>query len=153
LEKENPDVEDILPLTPLQEGLLFHALYESEGGDVYVGQIVLGIEGGVEKKRLKGAVERLLRRHGNLRVSFEDEGWSRPVQVIRGEMELDWEEMDLRGKTAQQQREEVKQIFEEERRRRFDLKKAPQMRFRLIQTGTEEYRLGMTFHHILLDGW
>ena len=45
LESEYPEIEDILPLSPLQEGLLFHALYDAQGPDVYTVQLELELEG------------------------------------------------------------------------------------------------------------
>src|SRR5882757_8782990 len=75
-------VEEILPLSPLQEGLLFHALYDEAGPDVYTVQLVLGLEGPLEEEVLQAAAEALLRRHGNLRAFFLHEELSQPVQVI-----------------------------------------------------------------------
>ena len=45
LESKYPQIEDILPLSPLQEGLLFHALYDAGAPDVYTVQLVLALEG------------------------------------------------------------------------------------------------------------
>ena len=60
LEQRYPQIEDILPLSPLQEGLLFHALYDAQGPDVYTVQLVLGLEGRSTRRRCKAAVQALL---------------------------------------------------------------------------------------------
>ena len=55
LEREYPQIEDILPLSPLQEGLLFHALYDAQAPDVYTVQLVLALAGAA---RQRGAARR-----------------------------------------------------------------------------------------------
>ncbi|MEO3814990.1 phosphopantetheine-binding protein, partial [Sphaerisporangium sp. B11E5] len=77
--RSDPDIVDVWPLTPLQEGLLFHAVYDEAGVDVYASQIVVRLEGRVDGGRLRLAVEGLLRRHASLRVGFRWVGLSRPV--------------------------------------------------------------------------
>ncbi len=88
--------EDILPLSPLQEGLLFHALYDETGNDLYTVQVVLDLGGGLDEVTLRATAEALLRRHANLRVGFLHPKQSRPVQVVAREVELPWEQTDLR---------------------------------------------------------
>ena len=51
LESKYPQIEDILPLSPLQEGLLFHALYDAQAPDVYTVQLVLALEGPLDGAR------------------------------------------------------------------------------------------------------
>jgi non-ribosomal peptide synthase protein (TIGR01720 family) len=95
LERDYPGLEEIWPLTPLQEGLVFHALYDSRGMDVYTTQMVFGLEGEVDEQSLEHAARALLVRHANLRVAIRHEGLSRPVQVIASEVALPWERIDL----------------------------------------------------------
>ena len=86
LEASHPGLEDVLPLSPLQEGLLFHALYEAGaaggGDDVYTVQIELALEGALDGARLAASAQALLARHASLRAGFCHERLSRPVQVI-----------------------------------------------------------------------
>ncbi len=81
IEAAFPSLVDILPLSPLQEGLLFHSLYGT-GADVYTVQTNLELEGEIFPERLKQAIEVLLMRYPNLRVSIYREGLEQPVQVI-----------------------------------------------------------------------
>ncbi|MBI0301004.1 non-ribosomal peptide synthetase, partial [Streptomyces sp. PRKS01-29] len=92
-----PAADDILPLTPLQEGLLFHAVYDDGAPDVYMVQLVFDLEGSVDGVRLRGAAEGLLRRYPQLSAGFVHEGVSVPVQVVPGEVRVPWREVDLRG--------------------------------------------------------
>jgi hypothetical protein len=75
-------IEDILPLSPLQEGLLFHALYDETGVDVYVVQMRIELAGPLDAGALRSAAGALLRRHANLRAGFRHSGLARPVAVI-----------------------------------------------------------------------
>ena len=115
LEADYPKLEDILPLSPLQEGLLFHALYDTQGPDVYTVQLVLGLEGPLDSEALRAAAEALLERHANLRASFVHDGLSRPVQVIMPEVVLPWHEVDLSGLGPAQSEERLAQLLAQER--------------------------------------
>ncbi|WP_327334130.1 non-ribosomal peptide synthetase [Streptomyces anulatus] len=145
--------EDILPLSPLQEGLLFHALYDETGSDVYTVQVVLDLGGRLDEDVLRATAEALLRRHANLRVGFLHPKQSRPVQVVAREVELPWEQTDLRGLDEGQRSAELDRIQAAEKAHRFDLSRPPLMRYRLVRLADDAYRLLCTFHHILLDGW
>ncbi|MDT0387742.1 amino acid adenylation domain-containing protein [Streptomyces sp. DSM 41921] len=146
-------LEDILPLSPLQEGMLFHNLFDGEELDAYNVQVFVELAGNVDAGRLRGAVGALLKRHANLRAAFRHEGLKRPVQLIPREVTPPWREENLSG-VPQAEREAVaERIAEEDRWRRFDLARPPLMRFTLIRLGGGRHRLVMTNHHILLDGW
>jgi Condensation domain len=74
-------IEDILPLSPSQDGLLFHALYDAQVPDVYTVQLVLALQGRLDSAALQAAVQALLTRHANVRVGFPYENLGRPVQI------------------------------------------------------------------------
>ncbi|WP_406390044.1 amino acid adenylation domain-containing protein [Streptomyces sp. NBC_00887] len=147
-------LEDVLPLTPLQAGMLFHALYDSRAVDVYTAQFVFDLEGPVSVPALHAAVGGLLRRHANLRVGFLHEDLDEPVQAVAAEVPVPLEELDLTGAagtdTAQ---ERLSAFLAADRTRRFDLTSPPLMRFTLVRIAPQRHRLVMTSHHILLDGW
>ena len=153
LEAEYPKLEDILPLSPLQEGLLFHALYDTTAPDVYTVQVVLGLEGPLDSHGLRVAAEALLERHANLRASFVHEGLSRPVQVIVPEVALPWCEVDLSGLGPAQCEERLARLLAKERTLRFELGRGPLLRFSLIRLGLNQHRLLLSNHHLLMDGW
>ncbi|WP_329618540.1 non-ribosomal peptide synthetase [Streptomyces sp. S465] len=145
--------EDILPLSPLQEGLLFHALYDEKGHDVYTVQVVLDLGGTLDVAALKESAAALLRRHANLRVGFLHPKQSRPVQVVSREVRLPWAEADLGGLDADARAAELARLQDQEKAHRFDLSRPPLMRFLLVRLEEGAYRFLCTFHHILLDGW
>ena len=147
------ELEDILPVSPLQEGLLFHALYDTEGPDVYTTQLIFALEGCVDEPSLKAAAQALLQRHANLRAGFRHEGLKQPVQIIPKEVLLLWHRMDLSSLERHEQRRHLEEWLEEDRRHRFDVASPPLLRFTLIRLDEEQYQLVLTVHHILMDGW
>ena len=82
LESHYPRIEDVLPLSPLQEGLLFHALFDAQGPDIYIDPTVLSLDGPLDSEVLRAAAEALVQRHASLRAAFRHDNLSRPVQVI-----------------------------------------------------------------------
>ncbi|MBO0782149.1 MAG: AMP-binding protein, partial [Ktedonobacteraceae bacterium] len=152
-EKQIQTLEDILPLTPLQEGLLFHALYDTQGPDIYTAQEIIDLEGELEEEALKTATSALLRRHANLRAYFRYEGLTQPLQIIAREVVLPWERIDLSLLDEPERRQQLADWLSADRRRRFDLTSPPLLRFALIRMNEKQYRLVLTNHHLLLDGW
>ncbi|MEV0703323.1 amino acid adenylation domain-containing protein, partial [Saccharopolyspora sp. NPDC050389] len=150
---EQPGFVDVLPLSPLQEGLLFHALHQGSGPDEYVVQVVLELDGPLRAAELRGAAEAILRRHPNLSAAFWFEGVDSPVQVIPRSVTLPWAEFDLRGRTVDEQRAERERLLLEQREAGFDLFDPPLLRFALIRLEPQRHLLVLTNHHILLDGW
>ncbi|MET9600667.1 amino acid adenylation domain-containing protein [Streptomyces sp. NPDC006459] len=144
---------DVLPLSPLQEGLFFHSAFDTGAMDAYTGQLVLTLEGPVDERALRAAGDRLLRRHSALRSAFTDQGLDRPVQVVLESVEAPWETVDLGGLGSADGQREWERLLAADRARRFDLERPPLVRFTLVRFGADEHRLVMTNHHILWDGW
>ncbi|MFJ2576630.1 amino acid adenylation domain-containing protein [Kitasatospora aureofaciens] len=146
-------IDDVLPLSPMQEGMLFHALYDGQNLDVYVAQLVIDLDGALNAEAMRDSVAALLRRHANLRASFRYEKLSRPVQVIPREVEVPWLEFDLTGLSGEEQERELDRLAAENAAHRFDLTSGPLLRFTLVKKGERSNRLMFSSHHILLDGW
>jgi amino acid adenylation domain-containing protein len=149
-----PALADVLPLTPLQEGLLFHALYAHERNtqDVYLVQLVLELDGAVDAARLRAAGQALLDRHPNLRAAFRRRRGGGPVQVVPHRAALPWTEAELTGPGVDTEAEWAR-LLDEDRDRGFDPATPPLLRFTLAHAGERRHRLLITHHHILLDGW
>ncbi|SCF49033.1 non-ribosomal peptide synthase domain TIGR01720/amino acid adenylation domain-containing protein [Micromonospora matsumotoense] len=145
------EVAEVLPLAPLQTGLLFHAAFDADGLDLYTVQIVFDLPGGVDPARLRAAGQALLQRHANLRTSFHQLDSGRPVAVVNRGVTLPWAEADL-SDLDDDRREEAWQRCLAEEGRRFDPAVAPLLRMMLVRTG-DAYRLVLTHQHMLLDGW
>ncbi|GAB3958470.1 hypothetical protein GCM10029978_003470 [Actinoallomurus acanthiterrae] len=134
-------LEDILPLSPLQQGLYFHAALDDR--DLYATQLVLDLVGPLDVAALKGAASALLARHANLRCGFRQRKNGEPVQLVHREVALPWEQTPG----------DPDAVAERERTRPFDLARPPLLRFTLVPEAPDRHRLIVTGHHILLDGW
>ncbi|MEU8845992.1 amino acid adenylation domain-containing protein [Streptomyces sp. NPDC048564] len=145
-------IADVLPLSPAQEGLLFHALRDPAGPDPYLVQARFRIAPGVTAEAVRAGVAGLLERYPNLRACFRHEHVERPVQVIPRAVKLPWTEADRTGRTPDGTEAELARLMAEDRGRRFDLARPPLVRATLVRHD-EGADLLLTFHHILLDGW
>ncbi|MFE5507367.1 amino acid adenylation domain-containing protein [Amycolatopsis japonica] len=144
-------IEDIWPLSPLQAGLVFHAVYDGEGLDVYIGHWVLELDGPVDAAKLRAAWEALLARHASLRACFRQRKTGETVQIIARQVELPWREIDLSH--LENPEAAVHELAEEDRTKRFDLATAPLLRLTLIRLGDDRHRLVVTCHHAIMDAW
>jgi amino acid adenylation domain-containing protein len=146
------DVEAILPLSPLQEGMLFHAI-DSQGMDPHLIQLCSTIRGDLDVATLRAAWESVVRTHSALRTVFVWERRDRPLQVIRRTAAPPWEEHDWRALPAATHAAQLERFLAADRERGFSLAKLPPFRIRLIALSDRDYRLIVTYHHIILDGW
>ncbi|MGV9885331.1 condensation domain-containing protein, partial [Streptomyces sp. NPDC003379] len=141
------------PLSPLQEGLLFHADFDDQGPDVYAVQFTLAVEGPLNADRLRASWEALLDRHAALRASFHRRKTGEAVQLITRNVTVPWHEVDLSAQTEPVRAARVEQLAARERAERFDLTAPPLLRLLLIRLGEHRHRLVVTSHHLLMDGW
>ncbi|GGN42457.1 non-ribosomal peptide synthetase [Streptomyces fuscichromogenes] len=149
----SPTVEAVLPLTPLQAGMLFHASYDDQGVDVYLTQTPVELTGPLRVADLRAACEALLRRHPALRAGFLTRKSGEPVQVIRRAVEVPWREVDLSGSAGSEGEVALGELLRADLAERFDPAVPPLVRFLLVRLAAERHVLVMTNHHILLDGW
>ncbi len=144
-------IADVLPLTPLQQGLWFHAITASGGDDVYAVQLQIGLSGPVDQDRLREAVHAVVTRHPNLAARFSDK-FDQPVQIIPADPVVPWRYVDLRGGRPDLD-EQIQQVCAAERAAVCNLANQPAFRAALIGTADDQHRLVLTNHHIVLDGW
>ncbi|MEN0138362.1 MAG: condensation domain-containing protein, partial [Rhodococcus sp. (in: high G+C Gram-positive bacteria)] len=144
---------DVWPLTPLQAGLLFHALLAKPSVDAYTVQVELHLRGAVDADRMRRAAAALLGRHANLRVAFVPARDGTFVQVVPATVDVPFRELDLGGLPEAARTAELDRVLTADRAAPFDTSAAPLVRFLLVSTGSRESRLVWTNHHTLLDGW
>ncbi|PYY78120.1 non-ribosomal peptide synthetase [Pseudomonas sp. TKO26] len=144
------EVEDLYPLSPMQQGMLFHTLYEQGAGD-YINQLRVDVDG-LDPERFRQAWQAAIDSHDILRSGFLWQGeLPAPIQVVHKRIRLDFVEHDWRTNEAVPAA--LDGLAEEERLRGFDLLAAPLLRLTLVRTGEQRYHLIYTNHHILMDGW
>ncbi len=146
------EVEDLYPLTAMQQGMLFHSLYAPRAGE-YFEQASTTLEGALDRETFRRAWQRVVDRHPILRTAFLWEGPQGPLQLVRPAVTVPWQEQDWRRMAPDELCRRLDEDLRADRNRGFDLAAAPLMRLKLIATGETSHRLIWSFHHLLLDGW
>ncbi|WP_432780446.1 amino acid adenylation domain-containing protein [Pseudomonas corrugata] len=147
----NP-IEDVYPLSPLQQGMLFHSLLHEDSG-VYLMQDRYRIGGAIDEVAFLESWRQVVALHPSLRASFQWKSQKQPVQVIHREVKVPLDTLDLRGLAAHEQEARIRSLLEDEQKVGFNLSKPPLIRFRLVRLADESYEFIRSFHHILMDAW
>jgi amino acid adenylation domain-containing protein/non-ribosomal peptide synthase protein (TIGR01720 family) len=147
----NSKITSLYRLSGLQEGMLFHGLYDQEVV-AYIEQFTCNLYD-LDVRSFRQAWGYILKQHSILRSSFSYEELDIPVQCVHETVELPFEELDYRGLAKEAQETEEENFLEQDRARGFDFKCPPLMRITLIRTGDAAYRMVWTYHHLLMDGW
>ncbi|MCH9696798.1 MAG: amino acid adenylation domain-containing protein [Gammaproteobacteria bacterium] len=149
IDKQN--IENIYPLTPLQEGFLFHSL--SRQDDSYIQQIAYLLKGRFNYQRFVSTWKFLFDRHAVLRTLFSYAGAEQPLQVVLKQRSPEFEDVDLSQLSATEQLQRREQLKLRDRNRGFHLNRDCLMRFTLLHLGDDLTEVIWTHHHIILDGW
>ena len=146
------NVEDFYPLSPMQQGMLFHTLYSPNSG-VYFEQLTCTLRKLANAQAFKQAWQQVTDRHPILRTSFVWEGLKEPVQVVYRQVQLPWEEFDWQDLAPAAQQQQLETFLKSDRERGFDMRQPPLMRMTLIKLAKDTYYFIWSHHHLLLDGW
>ncbi|MDY7091406.1 MAG: amino acid adenylation domain-containing protein [Acidobacteriota bacterium] len=145
-------IESFYPLSPTQQGMLFHSL-ATPGSGMYVGQISFQLQGALDVAALRRAWHQVTERHGVLRTSFRWQELKEPVQVVDRRPQPTFIEIDLRRLGPEDQRRCRSQVFREDQRRGFELTRPPLVRMTLLRWSDGDSELLWTRHHLVVDGW
>ena len=145
-------IEDVYPLTPMQEGMLLHTLLEP-GTGLYYMQDRYRINSELDPQRFAQAWQAVIARHEALRASFCWNVGEDMLQIIHKPggtpvQYLDWSEVPEDGQEAK-----LQALLKDEREAGFDLLNQAPFHLRLIQVGAARYWFMMSNHHILIDAW
>jgi amino acid adenylation domain-containing protein len=143
------NLEDIYPLSPLQKGIVFHAVYSE--GTAYQEQFPLLLEGELDAPVLERAFRALVARHGALRTGFAWEGVPQPLQFVLRHAEPSFEHLDWSAEADWRPRFHV--LMEADRLRGHDLRKPPLARVTLARIDARRTLLLLSMHHAVVDGW
>ena len=145
-------INDLYPLSPLQQGMLFHTLYAPSSG-VYVEQLNLSLDGNFNISAFQPAWQTVIERYSVFRTAFVWEGLEQPLQMVYPTVEMPWVQWDWRDLTVAQQQERLADFITKDQESGFQLDQAPLMRATLIQMADERHQFIWSFHHLLIDGW
>jgi amino acid adenylation domain-containing protein/non-ribosomal peptide synthase protein (TIGR01720 family)/FkbM family methyltransferase len=145
-------IEDIYPLAPTQEGMLFHALLD--GSSSYFEQMSYRLHGEMDVKLVQKSLKSLFKRHGILRTAFIHEGLDCPLQVVIKDRDEDFYYKDLCDiESVTERLAFVKAFKEESKTNPPDLSRDTLMKVCVLRLNEAEYEFIWSFHHILMDGW
>ncbi|KRD77783.1 hypothetical protein ASE43_20875 [Lysobacter sp. Root983] len=142
------NIQDIYPLLPMQEGMLFHHLLQ-EHGDLYLARVMLAFDDRATLDELLIGLQAMIDRHEVLRSGFYWEGLSQPVQIIRRRAELSVHEC------AVGPGEDAEALLREQAdpgKIRLDLRRAPLMHMEIVHDRANgRWLAALLHHHITCD--
>lgn len=140
------EIERIYPLTPLQEGMLFHKLQNPQS-TAYVVQSVFGMDNHFKEEIFKQALTLLADKHEVFRTSIIYNHVSIPRQMLIKGRDIEYTYRNLGvGET-------LDELLELDMKRGFDLEKDSLIRLMIVRNQDNIYKTVITFHHIIMDGW
>lgn len=148
----NPNIEAVYPLSPMQEGMLFHSLFDTSSG-VYFEQLSVEVVGDIQREKLYEAWNHVVNRHPVLRSAFLWDELDRPLQVVSSRIQAEVSEFDWSDLDESQEQHRLNLWLEQDRKRGFDFAKPGLTRLAWIDLPNKRARLVWSFHHVVLDGW
>ncbi|MFC6336712.1 amino acid adenylation domain-containing protein [Pseudomonas sp. CCM 7891] len=140
------NVQDIYPLAPLQEGILYHYI-TAEQGDPYLLQSHLAFDSIERLNTFAQALQQVIHRHDILRTGVVWEGLVQPVQVVWRKAELIVQKLQLEGDVLAALHERF-----DARRYRLDISQAPLIRLMYAEDpANQRVVVVLLYHHIALD--
>ncbi|BBD64375.1 amino acid adenylation domain-containing protein [Nostoc commune NIES-4072] len=149
---KNKNIQDFYPLSPMQQGILFHSLAAPKSG-VYFEQFSLTLQGKLNITEFHRAWEYVVERHSILRTCFVWEGLKEPVQIVHRQVTLPWQEYDWQHLSSEEQQQKLELLWQSDRSRGFELTQPPLMCLTLVKLSDISYNFTWSHHHLLLDGW
>ena len=144
-------IKDVYPLSPMQEGMLFHFLL---GENEYFEQISYRLDGNLDLRIIERSFQALVSRHDIFRTIFLHDEGERPLQIVLEAREGVFNYLDLRGEVSEMGRERAIEKYRLlDKEQGFNLSEEVPLRVSIQQTGDDEYEILWSFHHILMDGW
>ena len=144
------EVADIYPLSPMQQGMLFHSL-EADAAALYINQTCVPVEG-LDVPRFAAAWDQALACHDVLRTRFwQHSGLAEPLQIVCRTAPSLVRVLDWRQRPVSEQA--LQALAEADCQEGFDPQQGPLMRVTVVRLDERRCHLIWTRHHILMDGW
>ncbi|CCF12774.1 plipastatin synthase subunit D [Brevibacillus laterosporus GI-9] len=149
---DKQNVEDIYFLSPMQAGMLFHSLKDTEQ-HTYFEQLDFPIQGELSVELVEQAANHLISRYSILRTAFLYKNVSKPLQVVLKQRPIKVDYRDIRHLNEQQQHTYLTDLKNADKAKGFSLSGDSLTRYTVVQRGDESWNLIWSYHHILMDGW
>ena len=149
---KNKNIENFYPLSPMQQGILYHSLAAPKSGN-YFEQFSWTFQGKLNITAFHRAWQYVVKRHSILRTCFVWEGLKEPVQVVHRQVTLPWQEYNWQHLSPDEQQQKLEVFLETDCSGGFELTQPPLMRFTLVQLSDTYYNFTWSHHHLLVDGW
>lgn len=149
---ESDQAKKVYELTPTQRAMFHHAL-GAPASRAYFDQICYSYSGALDVTAFEKAWESVIDHHPILRTSFRVADDGRPMQEVHSDVELLLAQYDWRGLSSSSQEERLALLLQEDRRRGFDLSRAPLLRLALVRTESDSYRFLLSYHQLIMDSW
>jgi len=145
---EKHPVEDVYPLSPLQEGLYFHWL-KAPADAMYFEQVAYRVKSELDMGVLDQSYQLLLERHSILRTVFSSDLAEIPLQIVVKDVKGSLRHHDFTG----QPDDKVQAFKTMDIKEGFDLHRTSPVRLSILKVGEDVYEFIWSHHHILMDGW
>jgi acyl carrier protein len=157
------NVDDVYPLSPMQETMLFHASTRvanlndrqnfTSARDVLFNQVQLNIFGDLVVGRFENAWQAVVDRYPAMRSAFIFKGLTRPQQIVRTKVKLPFNFIDLTKLDSPGQQTAITSLKITDRQQGFDFERAPLMRVTLVKLASAHHQLIWSSHHLIVDRW
>ncbi|MEJ8545006.1 amino acid adenylation domain-containing protein [Brevibacillus borstelensis] len=145
-------VQDMYLLSPMQQGMLFHALLDKEK-NTHLVQMSISLQGDVDMDLFIKSLNMLVERYDVFRTTFLFDKVKQPLQIVLKERPVPIHYHDLSSLDEQEKEKLVAQHKRQDQAIVFDLTKDPLMRIAILQLAKDDYLVLWSFHHIVMDGW
>ncbi|AJS57348.1 non-ribosomal peptide synthetase [Paenibacillus sp. IHBB 10380] len=148
----NPEIEKIYPLTPTQEGILFHSLMEPNS-EAYSEYVSFTIKGDIQPQIMVQSFIKLIERYDVLRTVFIYTDVDQPLQIVLENSEPHIHFKDISAHSDEEQKRLIEDYKIQDQEKGFDLETGPLIRMAMFKVNEQIYKVIWRFHHIIMDGW
>ncbi|MDQ2771560.1 MAG: amino acid adenylation domain-containing protein, partial [Bacteroidota bacterium] len=148
---DQANIQQIYPLTSMQEGMLFHTL--NDDSNAYFSQTTYTACGPLDEAVLTRSLAQLAQRHDMLRTSFVYEKVEQPMQVVLKNRAVGLSFQDLTALDATAQQDHLRDFKQRDIARGFDLTRDVLVRLSVLRTAPDTHEFVWSYHHMLMDGW
>ncbi|ADL52201.1 amino acid adenylation domain protein [Clostridium cellulovorans 743B] len=150
--KKKVQIKKIYPLTPMQQGMLFHALMDNES-EAYFEQMSFDIKGDFSVELFEESFNSLIAKYDVLRTIFKYSNIDEPIQIVLKERRMKIHFEDIVNFQEEEKEQYIEAFKAEDRKKGFDLQKDILMRVSILKTAEDTYKIIWSHHHIIMDGW